>query len=532
MKISAWAIRKPLAPILLFAILMGVGLWGFQRLPVTTYPRMDVPKVSVTLTLDDAAPDQIETEIAMPIEDGLSSLAGLDGMETAIEEGRAVIEVEFATSVPVDRAVAEVRDAVSAVDLPPEAETPVIQRVEQEDAPILTYAVEVPGMSTVELTWHVDDTVIRRPQELPQVRRVDRMGGAEREIEILLDPARLESFGLTAAGVAAALASQHIDSAVGTSQAGGRDSALRIDTAASFADLGDIAVTPHIRLRDVARIEDGTGDRRSSALLDGREAVGIAVYPARTASDLEAGRAVERVLAGLDGDFTLVAETVALTTGNCTAAMYTLAEGAALAIIVVCLFLRDWRATLIVALALPLSVIPTFFVIQQLGFSLNIVSTLAITLVTGILVDDAIVEIENIARHRHMGKSAWRAAIDASDEIGLAVVAISATIIAVFLPVGLMEGTIGQYFRQFGLTVAIAVFFSLLVARLFTPILAARFLKDSPAEEHDLPAFRRIVALGRPLAVDNDGAGSGKFCGGARVARLCPGDLPAGDGRR
>lgn len=530
MNMSAWAIRNPLPPLLLFAILMVIGLWGFMRLPVTYYPRMDVPKVSVTIELPDAAPDQIETEISMPVENVLSSIAGLDEIQTVIQEGRSVTEVEFATSVSVDRALTEVRDAVSGIlsDLPSEIETPVIRREEQEDAPIVTYAVEAPELSIEDLTWYVDDTVIRRLQDLPQVRRVERVGGADREIDVAIDPSRLDAFGLTASGVAEQLAAQQIDRAVGTNQASGQDRSLRVDGAATSAEgLGNLPLKGPVRLKDVAEIHDGAEEQRSLALFDGREAVGLLVYPARTASDLDAAAAVQRELDRLDGPavFHLASEIVTFTEGNYVAALITLAEGALLAIIVVFLFLRDWRATVVVALALPLSIIPTFFVMQQLGFSLNIVSTLAITLVTGILVDDAIVEIENIARHRHMGKSAWRAAVDASDEIGLAVIAISATIIAVFLPVGLMEGIIGQYFRQFGLTVAVAVFFSLLVARLFTPILAARFMKGMPPREREGrlgAAYRVIVTQAVRWRWATMGLAITSFVGGAALIASAP----------
>ncbi|AMY68904.1 efflux RND transporter permease subunit [Frigidibacter mobilis] len=537
MNVSAWAIRNPLAPTLLFAVLVMLGLWGFMRLPVTNYPRLDIPKVSVSVVLDHASPDQIETEVAAVVEDAVSSLAGLESISTTIDEGRAVVLLEFATSVPVDRAVAETRDAVSSIvpDLPPASEAPVIQREEQEEAPILTYSVELPGMSLVDLTWYVDDTVIRSLQNLPQIKRVERLGGANREIEIALDTLRMEALGLTVAGIAADLAREQIDTAAGISQAGGQDRALRIaGSASSVAELADLPLShpagASVRLADVATIRDGTEDARGFALFNGRQAVGISIIPAKSSSDLDAAEAVRVRIAQLAADsgaeFSLASEIVAFTHGNYEAAMVTLAEGAFLAVVVVFLFLRDWRATVVVALALPLSAIPTFFVIQQLGFSLNILSTLAITLVTGILVDDAIVEIENIARHQHQGKSAWRASLDASDEIGLAVIAISATIIAVFLPVGLMEGIIGQYFRQFGLTVAIAVFFSLVVARLFTPILAAYFMKNAPPEEGAegpvLRLFRRAVMLAVRWRWVTVGLALASFTGGAMMLMSAP----------
>ncbi|WP_317208247.1 efflux RND transporter permease subunit [Rhizobium halophilum] len=369
----------------------------------------------------------------------------------------------------------------------------MIERIEEEAQSVVTYTVTSQDMTVAELSWFIEDTVIRDLQGLAGVGRVERIGGADREVHVELDADRLQALSLSVSTINDAIRESQLDRSGGRSELEGREQVLTTAAAApTVADLENrrIALSGEnsVRLADLATIRDTIAEPRSFATLNGADVVGFAVYRAQGASDVAVAAAVAEAIDGLgtsrpDLLFTLVDDNVAYTAGNYHSAMNTLLEGAALSIVVVFLFLRDWRATFVAAVALPLSIIPTFFALDLLGFSLNILSLLAITLVTGILVDDAIVEIENVVRHRNMGKSAYRAALDASDEIGLAVIAISATIIAVFAPVGLMSGVVGLYFREFGLTVAVAVFFSLVVARLITPIMAAYVMTGAPMAE-------------------------------------------------
>ncbi len=483
---SAWAIRKPLPSILLFVVLTIVGLFSFSRLPVTYFPTIDAPIVNVTIEQSGATPSELETEVTRLVEDAMASLTGIDEITSTISQGRSVTIVEFELGViSPDRAIGDVRDAVAKIrtDLPDSIDEPVIERVEEEVQSVVTYAVTSRDMTVAELSWFVDDVVARQLQGLKGVGRIERVGGADREIHVELDPSRLQAFSLTANIVNESLIASQLDGSGGRSNLSGRERALTTAaTARSVAELADLRIAlpaeASIRLGEIGNVQDTIAEVRSFATLDRSDVVGFAVYRSQGASDVavadEVAVALEKLSTGnTDIRFKLVDDNVSYTAGNYRSAMHTLLEGAALSIVVVFLFLRDWRATIVAAVALPLSIIPTFFAIDLLGFSLNILSLLAITLVTGILVDDAIVEIENVVRHRNMGKSAYRAALDASDEIGLAVIAISATIIAVFAPVGFMSGVVGLYFREFGLTVAIAVFFSLLVARLITPIMAA-----------------------------------------------------------
>ncbi|MGF9567820.1 efflux RND transporter permease subunit [Neorhizobium sp. JUb45] len=494
--ISAWAIRNPLPSILLFVVLTIIGLYSFAKLPITYFPTIITPAVKVTVEQSGATPVELETEVTRLVENAIASLPAIKELSSTIGEGRSVTTVEFELGViSPDRAMADVRDAIARIrgDLPGTIDEPVIERIEEEAQSVVTYAVSSRDMTEGEISWFVDDTVTRDLQGLSGVGRVERIGGADREIRVELDADRLQALSLSASAVNAAIAQNQFDRSGGRSDMEGGEQVLT--TAAAAATMEQLAQKrlslsgeKSVRLADVAHVSDAVAEPRAFASLNAADIVGFAIYRSQGASDVAVAEAVavkieQLAAARPDLRFNLVDDTVSYTQGNYRSAMNTLLEGAALSIVVVFLFLRDWRATLVAAVALPLSVIPTFFALDMLGFSLNILSLLAITLVTGILVDDAIVEIENVVRHRNMGKSAYRAALDASDEIGLAVIAISATIIAVFAPVGLMSGVVGLYFREFGLTVAIAVFFSLLVARLITPIMAAYMMTGAPAAQ-------------------------------------------------
>jgi hydrophobe/amphiphile efflux-1 (HAE1) family protein len=492
---SAWAIRNPVPPILLFAVLVLLGMQAFNRLPITQFPNIDVPVIAVTVGQSGAAPAELESQVTKRIEDAVSGLAGVKNVTSTMSDGTSVTAVEFRLEIPTDDALEDVKDAVAKVrsDLPGGVDEPIVQKIDVEGGSIQTYAVKAPGMTLEQLSWYVDDVVQRQVRSLPGVGRVDRYGGADREIRVDLDPSKMQALGLTASYINEQLSNINADSGAGRSELGGAEQAIRtLGGARDLESLRDTTIplpgSNQIKLRDLATITDTTEEPRSFARFNGDPVITFAVFRAKGASSVDVGNRVSAKVAELDAandavTFALVDDTVFSIYGNYIAAMEGLIEGAILAVIVVLIFLRDWRATLISALSLPLSAIPTFWIMDMLGFSLNLVSFLGITLATGILVDDAIVEIENIARHIRMGKSAYRAAKDAADEIGLAVIAITFTIVAVFVPVSFMGGIVGQYFKQFGMTVAIAVLFSLLVARLITPMMAAYLMRAHGHEE-------------------------------------------------
>ncbi len=493
--ISAWSIRRPVPAIVLFAVLTLLGVMSFLTMPVTRFPNIDVPVISITITQSGAAPAELESQVTKEVEDAVANIPGVKHIVSTVSDGSSSTVMEFRLDIDQDRALNDVKDAIDKIraDLPRTINEPIIQRIDVEGQSILTFAAASPGMTLEQLSWHVDDVIKRQLQGLKGVGRVERYGGVDREIRVLLDPDRLLALGITSAEVNSQVRATNVDLGGGRGEVGGQEQAIR--TLAGARRVEDLANTKillpgarEVRLRDLGRVIDDASEQRTFARLNGEPVVTFAVFRSKGESELSVAEVVTKKLAELqklnpDVRLTKVDDAVAYTRGNYHSALETLIEGAALAVLVVLLFLRNWRATLISAVALPLSAIPTFWAMSMMGFSLNLVSLLGITLVTGILVDDAIVEIENIVRHMRMGKSPYRAALEAADEIGLAVIAISLTIVAIFSPVSFMGGIAGQYFKQFGLTVAVAVLFSLLVARLITPMMAAYFMRPIPEKK-------------------------------------------------
>ena len=508
--ISAWSIRNPLPPVVFSIILLVLGWLSFTKLAVTHLPSADIPVISVAVAQFGAAPAELESQVTKVIEDGVSGVEGVRHITSSITDGMSVTTIAFALETNTDRALNDVKDAVTRVraNLPQNVTEPLIQRVDVIGLPIVTYAAISPGKTPEQLSYFVDDVVKRALQGVRGVAEVERIGGVDREILVSLDPDRLQAAGLTAVNVSQNLRGTNVDLAGGRAEIGTNDQAIR--TLAGAKSLNDLRGTMiplfgggEMRLGDLGTITDTIADRRTFARFNGEPVVALGIKRAKGASDVVVAAAVQKRIDQLkvehpDVDLKLIDTSVDFTKGNYEAAISTLFEGAILAVIIVMLFLRDIRATLIAAISLPLSIFPAFWAMDILGFSLNLVSFLAITLSTGILVDDAIVEIENIVRHMNMGKTPYRAALEAADEIGLAVIAISFTIIAIFAPASFMPGIAGQFFKQFGITVSVQVFFSLLAARFVTPMLAAYFLKHHSHEEPPpgriLNTYHRVVA--------------------------------------
>ncbi|MGI9479591.1 MAG: efflux RND transporter permease subunit, partial [Hyphomicrobiaceae bacterium] len=509
MNISAWAIRNPVPSLVLFMVLMTLGITTFRSMPVKRFPNIDIPVVTVQITQPGASPVELETQVTKKVENAVAGITGVKHILSNVVEGASTTTLEFELGIPIDRATNDVKDAVDRLrsELPRTIDDPVIQRLDIAGLPILSYAARAPTMTPEELSWLVDDTFIRELQGVKGIAQVARIGGVTREVRIELNPDKLLALGLTAGEVNNQLRATNVDIAGGRAEMAGRRQAIRtLAGKTSLAALGETKIAlpggRNVRLNELGTVTDSWEEPRFFADLDGKPAVGFSITRSKGASEItvaaEAEKAIERLRKAHPAvELRLIDDTVSYTRGVYESTMKTLIEGAILAVFVVFIFLRNMRATVIAAIALPLSVVPTFWAMSAFGFSLNLVSLLAITIVTGILVDDAIVEIENIVRHIKMGKSPYRASLEAADEIGLAVIAITTTIIAVFVPVSFMDGIAGQYFKQFGLTVAAAVFFSLLVARLITPLLAAYFMRDIPHEEREGPLLKiytRLVA--------------------------------------
>ncbi len=489
MNVSAWSIRNPIPAILLFLLLTLAGLMGFRAMTVQDFPDIDLPSVTVSAALPGAAPAQLETEVARKMENALAALKGLKHLYTTVQDGAVTITAEFRLEKPTQEAVDDVRDAIARIrsDLPADLRDPVVQKVDLAGTPILTYTIASDRMDDETLSWFVDDAVSRRMLAVRGVGAVSRVGGVSREVRVELDPAMLLALGASASDVSRQLRQIQQDAPGGRSDLGGAEQAVRtLATVRSADELARMEIVlsdgRRVRLDQIARVSDTVAERRSAALLDGRPVVGFEITRSKGTGEIEVAEGVRAQIERLRAEhpeitFTEAFNFVDPVQEGYEGSMYLLYEGAVLAIIVVWFFLRDWRATLVSAVALPLSAIPTFALMHWLGFTVNVVTLLSLSLVVGILVDDAIVEIENIMRHLAMGKTPFEAAMEAADEIGLAVIATTFTLIAVFLPTAFMGGVAGKFFVQFGWTAAIAVFFSLVVARMLTPMMAAYLLR-------------------------------------------------------
>lgn len=494
LNVSAYSIRNPLVAILLFVLLTLGGIYGFMQMKVQQFPDIDLPAVVVTVTLPGAAPSQLENDIAKKIENKLTSIEGVKHIRTTLQTGAATMVTEFVLEKDIQEAVDDVRSAVGEVrgDLPAAANDPIITKVSTAGFPVVTYSVASDNMNVEDLSWFVDDTVTKRLSDIPGVSTVSRIGGLQREITVAADPIALSGLKYPIAQLSEQITGIQQDSSGGEAEVGKTTQTIRVLGAVERAsDLNNLQVAVPTggtqALGRMAQITDGAADPSSIAKLDGQTVVAFNITRSRGASEVEVMELVDAELAKLSADvgnidIEKVYDRATPIAEDYQASLRMLIEGGLLAVVVVFLFLRNIRATFVAAVALPLSVIPTFLGMYLFGFSLNIISLLALSLVIGVLVDDAIVEVENIIRHLRMGKTPYEAAMEAADEIGLAVVATTFTLIAVFLPTAFMGGMVGQFFRQFGWTAALSIFASLMVARLITPMMAAYILR--PEKKH------------------------------------------------
>ena len=491
--VSSWSIRNPIPAVMLFVLLTFAGMLAFNAMKVQNFPDIDLPTVMVTAALPGAAPAQLETDVARKLENAIATLQGLKHIYTKVQDGAVTVTAEFRLEKPVQEAVDDVRSAIARVrsELPGDVREPIITKMDLAGQPVLAFAINSSRMDEEALSWFVDNDISRKLLAVRGVGAVTRVGGVTREVRVALDPSRLQALGISAAEISRQLRQVQTESAGGRADVGGSEQAVRtLATVKTARELGEIELAigvagsagRTVKLRDVATVSDTTAEPRAAALLNGKPVVGFEVSRSRGESEVTVGAAVQKALAELklqrpDIELTQAFDFVTLVEEEYRGSLHLLYEGAILAVLVVWLFLRDWRATFVSAIALPMSVIPAFIGMYLLGFSVNVVTLLALSLVVGILVDDAIVEVENIVRHLRMGKTPYQAAMEAADEIGLAVIATTFTLIAVFLPTAFMSGIAGKFFKQFGWTASLAVAASLLVARVLTPMMAAYLLK-------------------------------------------------------
>lgn len=524
--ISAWSIRNPVPSIVLFVMLTVAGIVSFVRMDINQQPDIDFPAVAIEITQPGAAPSELETQVTQRVEAAVRSVEGIDEIQSFVSEGSSTTLVQLDIGTPVDRAVNEVRDAVVQIrsNLPEGILEPQVSRVKINDDDLGAYSAFASDMTIEQLSWYIDNTVAKELMSIPGMAKVERNGGVDREIRVILDPARLAAYGLTANQINAQLRQVNLNAAGGRAEIAGAEQSLRVlGNARNAFELGQTQIGlgdgRTIRLNDVATVRDLYAEQRSAAAVNGRPVLTFDFKRAKGYSDVTVFREAKKKLEELEKrnprvHFELRSDGAKYALEQYKTAIHAMIEGAVLAVFIVFLFLRDWRATVISALAIPLSAIPAFWFMDLMNFTLNQMTLLALSLVAGVLVDDAIVEIENIVRHMRMGKTAYQAAIDAADEIGLAVLATTMAIVAVFLPVGLMPGISGQFFKNFGLTVVVAVLMSLAVARLITPMIAAYFLKSSGHAEHGegrlLHAYLRLLRW----TLDSGGAAAARTRGG------------------
>ncbi|MEQ9481672.1 efflux RND transporter permease subunit [Coleofasciculus sp. F4-SAH-05] len=494
--LSAWSIKKPVPTIVLFIILGIFGLVSFFRLGIDSNPNIDIPAVMVTVTQPGAGPTELETQVTKKIEDSVAGLGNIDELTSTVTEGSSTTTVSFVLGTDSDRATNEVRNAVAQIrqDLPQDVNEPIVKRLEFAGGSIMTYAVASETRSVEQLSDLVDRTISRALLNVPGVAQIDRLGGVDREIRVDLDPSRLQAYGITATQVNDQIRNLNIDLPGGRGNVGGSEQNIRtLGSAETVAELRSYRIVlPNgatVPLSSLGEVEDSFAEQRQAASLNGESVVAFSVRRSTgsTLVTVEEGvrEAVSELEKTLPDDVTLalIFTRADAIRDSYQATIDALVLACILTVIAVGLFLRDWRVTLITATALPLSIIPTFGVMKLLGYTLNGMTLLALALAVGNLVDDAICMIENIDQHLDMGKKPFNAALDASREIGLAVVATTATIVAVFIPVAFMGGIPGQFFQPFGVTVAVSTMFSTLVACTMTPMLSAYLLKSKRNRE-------------------------------------------------
>jgi HAE1 family hydrophobic/amphiphilic exporter-1 len=505
--ISSWAIRNPIPVVVAFTLMLVAGAYSYSRLPVKQFPNISFPMVVATIVQEGAAPTELENQVTRIVENSIASLPSIETLQSSVTLGASTTIIQFEIGTDLQKAKDDVEQRVNQVrtQLPATIQPPLVQALDFTGGSLMTFAVSHPTMSATDLSWFIDDRIARELQSVKGVGQINRVGGVNREINVTLDPIRMTALGVTASDVNGALQRSYRNYGGGRAEVGGAETTTRvIGETLTVGELRDLSIplrggASYVKLADVADVGDGSAEVRSFARLNGRPVAGFNVVKVDSASEIDVETGTVAAIAKLEKanpglKITKIFSMTDDTKANFHATQDVLIEGMALAALVVFLFLRDWRATVIAALAMPLSLIPTFFVISWFGFSLNTVTLLALTLVIGILVDDAIVEIENIQKRTLAGYTPFRAAMEGADAIGLAVLATTASIVVVFLPTSFMGGMPGQFFIEFGITVAVAVVFSLAVARFVSPLMAAYFLKASPAKHHGrdvrkLPAF-------------------------------------------
>lgn len=492
--LSRWSIKNPIPTIVISLVMALAGYISFLGLGIDRTPNIDIPAVIVTVTQPGAGPEELETQVTKKIEDAVAALGNIDQITSTVSEGSSTTTINFVLGTDSDRATNDVRNAMAQVrqDLPQDINEPVVKRLEFSGGSVMTYTISSEKRSIAELSDLVDRQIARALTGVAGVAQVDRVGGVDREVRVDLAPDRLLAYGLTATGVNDQIRNFNINLPGGRSEIGGGEQTVRtLGSAATVEELRNYRITlangDTVPLGNLGAIADGSRDVRQSAFLDGKPVVGFSILRGAGSTlvtvEQNVREEIEKIKKTLPEDiqFKLIFTRADSIKASYQGLLGDLITGCIMTVITVGLFLRNWRATVITGLALPLSILPTFWVMQSLNYTLNGMTLLALALALGNLVDDAVCMVEDIDQHLLMGKTPFQAAFDASKEIGLAVLASAAAIIAVFLPVAFMGGVPGQFFQPFGVTVAVSTLFSSLIAVTMTPMLSAYLFKPKKA---------------------------------------------------
>ncbi len=497
-KLAEICVRRPVFASVLVLALVVVGAFSYMKLGVDRFPKVEFPWVTITTVLPGAAPEEVETEISDKVEESVNTISGIDQLSSFSSENVSVVTISFDLEKNADVAAQEVRDRVNSIvgDLPRDAEPPVILKIDPDAVPVIGIALSGPAGER-EISEYADKTLRRRLETISGVGQVTVTGARPRQINVVVDNEKLAAQGLTAAQVMAALQSQNVQIPGGRVETGPRDLTLRTyGRVGTPADFGNISIINRngvpIRVRDVAHIEDSVAEVESLASVSGQPAVVLSLRKQSGTNTIDVVNAVKERVGDLRAQLPrgwkmeIVRDQSEFIIAAVDAVKEHLILGSILAAGIVWLFLRKFRPTLISAIAIPSSLIATFAAMQFMGFTLNVISLLALTLAVGIVIDDAVVVLENIFRHMEEKNLTPReAAVEGTKEVGLAVMATSLSLIAVFLPVAFMGGIVGRFMYQFGVTMAFSIAVSLLVAFTLTPMLASRWLKkDDVAKEH------------------------------------------------
>lgn len=508
--LSGLAIRRPVFTAMVMLGLVVLGVFGFRRLAIDQFPEVDIPVVAVQTVYPGASPETVEREVTRRLEEAFNPVEGVDRITSISLESVSQVIIEFELGRDVDQASQDIRSKIEAVrrDLPEDIEPPVVQKFDPQAMPIVSLALSSETLPLPELTTLADETVRRKLESVTGVGEVRLTGGLEKEIRVHLDPVRMQAVGVAVPEVMAALQRQNVEVPAGRLERGNTERLVRVmGRITDPAQFGDIFVADRggrpIRLRDVARVEEGTEEERSVALVDGERAVSLDILKVSGANTVDVADGVNEAIAELRTELPegvriqVVRDNSQDIRRSVEDVIHELLLGAVLTVVVVMLFLNDWKATTITALALPVSVVSSFILLNALGFTLNLLTLMALSLSIGILIDDAIVVIENVVRHRELGEDHFTAAGRGTQEIMLAVMATTFTVVAVFVPVAFMGGIIGRFFYQFGLTVAWAVLVSLFVSFTLTPMLSAWWGVEPHRGEGGNVVARTILAFNR-----------------------------------